>query len=52
MSRVLPQGFRMWFPAILHEFWRLDYQQVYDAVWRELGVLGEFARQIKRRLES
>lgn len=34
--------------AILRGFWRLGYQQVYNAVWRELGVLDEFACQIKR----
>lgn len=32
--------------AIVHVYWRLDYQAIYDAVTRELADFEEFARQV------
>lgn len=37
--------------AILHVYWRLDYQAIYRAVTGELADLDEFARQIRVYLE-
>jgi uncharacterized protein YutE (UPF0331/DUF86 family) len=36
--------------AIVHIYWRLDYQAIYRAVTDELAGLDEFARQVQRYL--
>jgi uncharacterized protein YutE (UPF0331/DUF86 family) len=38
--------------AIVHVYWRLDYQAIYQTVTRRLGEFDEFARQVKAYLDS
>ncbi len=38
--------------AIVHVYWRLDYQAIYQAVTEGLHDLDEFARQVRTYLES
>ena len=38
--------------AIVHVYWRLDYEAIYRAVTEGLHDLDEFARQVRDYLES
>jgi len=38
--------------AIVHVYWRLDYDAIYEAITRRLGDFDEFARQVRDYLES
>ena len=38
--------------AIVHVYWRLDYEAIYRAVTEGLRDLDEFARQVRDYLES